>query len=352
MKLISYLHLAAMLILSSSQAKDSQTIKIGLAGDVMIGRTVNDLLSTKPSHNLWGTMLPELKKQNVVIVNLETAITKHDKAVPKVFNFKTDPKNVTVLKQANIGIVSNANNHILDYNQQGLRDTLKTLDKAKIAHVGAGKNTEQARKPYFFKINNTRFAILGATDNEPTWVAGPNKPGTNYIEVGDKQFLEDIKKAKKQVDILIVTLHWGPNMKEYPSQKFINYAHKMIKSGADVVAGHSAHVMQGIEIFEKKLIIYDMGDFIDDYAITQELRNDLSALFSIVIKNKKVVDLNITPARISNMVVNKANKKDAELIFELLTKRSKQFKTTFYKQNSGQLYLALNKAYKNVCNTN
>lgn len=316
---------------------NNNTVRIGLVGDVMLGRSVNELLRTNPSHNLWGTMLPHLQAQDLVIANLETAVTMQNQAVPKVFNFKTDPAHLDVLHQANIAAVTIANNHLLDYGLVGLQDTLSALQKADIAFVGAGMNARQARNPYLFSVHGVSCALFGATDNEPTWKATESKPGTNYITVGDQRFLEDIKTVRPSVDLVIVTLHWGPNMREYPTQDFIDYAHQMIDAGADIIAGHSAHIVQGIEMYKGRLIIYDMGDFIDDYAVDNVLRNDLGGLYSITIHDKKVVGLTIIPAHIEDMVVNHASGDQAQTLFDLIKKRSHPFGTTFQEQN-GMLY--------------
>lgn len=324
------MRLAAM---PGAMQKNNDAIHIGLVGDVMIGRVVNQLLRVRPDHNLWGTMLPILHEQDVVIANLETTITHSDDALPKVFNFKTDLAHVRVLEQAHINAVTLANNHIFDYGLVGFQDTVHALNKAGIAYVGANDTAQKARKPYLFSVNNTRFALLGATDNEPSWAAGPNKPGTNYIEIGDLQFLENIKQTQSLADIVIVTLHWGPNMKEYPSTKFIEYAHAMIDAGADIIAGHSAHILQGIEVYNNKIILYDMGDFIDDYAIDDTLRNDLTALFSVTIQDKKVKAVTIVPARIQDMVVNRAHQQDAQKVFEIIKERSLPFNTLFEHAN-------------------
>ncbi len=319
---------------------DGAAIHIGFVGDAMIGRMVNELLRAKPDYNIWGTMLPIMQQQNMVVCNLETALTTYDQPVPKVFNFKSDPTHVQLLKQAHIGIVNLANNHVLDYGLPGFEQTVKTLVDADIAYVGAGKDETHARMPHLFTINGTRFALFGATDNEPTWQATDHAPGTNYVQIGDEHLLKDIKAVRNYADIIIVTLHWGPNMREYPSRDFINYAHAIIDAGADIIAGHSAHVLQGIERYKGKLILYDMGDFIDDYAIDAQLRNDLTALFSVAIENKKITKLSIIPARISEMTVNQAVGENAKQIIDMIIRRSQPFGAKF-EQNDMRLEIGL-----------
>src|SRR5687768_10746163 len=107
----------------------TQSITIGLTGDVMIGRLVNDHLANASPHYIWGDLLPILRSTDFNLINLETTLTKSKKIVPKVFNFKSDPKNVQTLKEARIDMVNLANNHVLDYGEEGLLETLSTLDK-------------------------------------------------------------------------------------------------------------------------------------------------------------------------------------------------------------------------------
>ena len=314
----------------ADRSKNNKTITIGLAGDTMLGRLVNDVIAQKGYSYLWGNTLPILKENDFNIVNLETTLTKSIQAVPKVFNFKSDPQNVRALINAHIDIVSLANNHSKDFGNEGLLETISVLDNAGIKHVGAGKNIETARKPVIVSKNDITIGIIGATDNEPTWQAGPDTPGTNYFSPDNiDSLLYDITALKKQVDIVIVSLHWGPNMKEQPSALFKKIAHEMIDAGADIIHGHSAHIFQGIEIPENnKLILYDTGDFLDDYAVDNILRNDRSFLFIIEIDKNGPKRLNLIPIQISYMQVNIAKGNDREESFERMKKLSAELGTT------------------------
>ena len=259
-------------------------VTIGLAGDTMLGRMVNEVITLKGYRYPWGNMLPLLHSTDINLVNLETTLTHHTQPVPKVFNFRANPDRVQSLKEARIDVVNIANNHILDFGPEGLFETLEVLKQAGIEYVGAGHNDAEAREPAIISKNGIKIGILGFTDNEPDWLAGPNKPGTNYIRVG---IIEPIQKAvsalRSEVDIIILSIHWGPNMREQPSQEFINFAHAIIDSGVDILHGHSAHVPQGIEVYNKKVILYDTGDFVDDYAIDTLLRNDQSCFFIVTV---------------------------------------------------------------------
>ncbi len=288
-------------------------VRIGLGGDVMLGRLVNEKLNRVAPTYIWGDLLPTLRSNDVNIVNLETALTRSTQRVPKVFNFKADPKHVQALIAGNIHVVNNANNHVLDFGIEGLKETIETLDRAGILHVGAGLNAQEAARPAIIEKNGLKIGVLGYTDNEPSWKAGANKPGTNYISIEhDRQRVqEDIKKLKPEVDLIIITLHWGPNWQERPPQAFRDLTHAMIDAGADVIHGHSNHVFQGIEWYKDKLILYQTGDFVDDYAIDPSQRNDRSFLFIIEVYDKSLEKLSLVPTIIDNMQVNAANARDA-----------------------------------------
>ena len=149
---------------------------IGFAGDVMLGRNVNEQIRNSDFGYVWGNVLPLLKSTDINIVNLEAAITSHTKRAVKTFNFKTDPEHVEVLKTAEIHAVNLANNHVLDFGIPGLLDTLLVLSAAGISYAGAGKNEAEARQPAILTARDIRIALLGLTDNEPGWKAGKNNP--------------------------------------------------------------------------------------------------------------------------------------------------------------------------------
>ncbi|NGX58597.1 MAG: putative polyglutamine synthesis accessory protein [Chlamydiae bacterium] len=278
---------------------------IGFMGDVMIGRLVNQNLEQVESTYLWGDALPEILQTDLTIANLEAALTHSTQRVEKVFNFKSHPKNVQTLLDAEIDVVNLANNHVLDYSEEGLLETLNTLDKAGIQHVGAGRTLNEASASLIISIQDLNIGILGFTDNEPTWEATPDSPGTRYVDVGDlEKVKEDITTLRQQVDILIVSYHWGPNMIQRPERSFVRFAHELVELGVDIFHGHSAHIFQGIEYFDRKLIMYDTGDFVDDYYVDPFLRNDRSFFFKVQVDKNGVQGVELIPVLISNFQVN------------------------------------------------
>lgn len=301
---------------------------IGFTGDVMLGRLVNEKIKQTSFTYPWGNVLSLLQKMDLTLINLETSITQHNIPVPKVFNFKTDPSTIKTLLAANIDVVSLANNHILDFGNEGLFDTLEILKKADIAYVGAGKNLQEAQEAAIITKNNITLGIIGFTDNEPGWIATKNKPGINYIKVGD---IETVKKQvdaiRNKVDCVVATIHWGPNMRERPNKEFITFAHQMIDAGIDIIHGHSAHIFQGIEIYKNKLIMYDTGDFVDDYMVDPQLRNDISFLFQVTLEKNNLKTVTLTPVAINNMQVNLATDKNYNWAMQRMKMLCQEFGT-------------------------
>ncbi len=310
---------------------DIDKVIIGFTGDVMIGRGVNASISNKGYAYPWGNLLPLLNSTDINIINLEAALTHSDNRVFKRFNFKADPDKINTLTAASITAVNLANNHILDFSEEGLVETLQTLDRSDIKYVGAGMNSKEAEKPLILSVKNLKIGMLGFTDNEARWKADASNSGINYIDITIKEdrekALTDIAELRKYSDIVIVSIHWGPNMKAEPDKHFIDFAHAMIDHGADVIHGHSAHNFQGIEVYSHKLILYDTGDFVDDYAVDPILKNDHSFFFKVTVSKQKIENVELIPVLISNCQVNLATDKDYIWCIERMQSLSSKFGT-------------------------
>ena len=297
----------------------------------MLGRLVNDRLKDMQAEDVWGDVLPHLAQADLRIVNLECALTTHLQQwtrTEKMFHFRADPEAVRVLQAARIDACALANNHILDYEVQGLRDTLRVLDASGIRHAGAGESAEQAAVPAMIEAKLAeetgakpcRVALLSYTDNEPDFAATAKRPGTNYLEVSLNEetltrIANDIAQARAQgADLVVFSNHWGANFVERPSAEFRSFARRVIELGADIYHGHSAHICQGIEIYQGKPILYDTGNFIDDYAVHPQLRNDRSCLFKLMFDHGKLCRIELLPVSLSVAHVELARGKEFDAI--------------------------------------
>ena len=270
-------------------------------GDVMLGRLVNLALKRLPPAYAWGDTLPLLQRADARFINLECAITDWGEPEPgKVFCFRTDAKNVEVLRVAHIDAVSLANNHVLDYGEPGLRETLRNLDASGIRHAGAGLTALEAQQPAWLAIDGLRIAFLAATDNQPDWEATADRPGVFYIPIdpADERFqrlVTLVRAAKRAADLVMVSLHWGPNWGYQPPPEHPPAARLLIESGADIIFGHSAHIVRGIEVYRGRPILYSCGDFVDDYAVDQVERNDESFIVQAYLSGRELTRLSLIP---------------------------------------------------------
>ncbi len=316
---------------------------LALLGDVMLGRGVGDEIVRRPPQSFWGDTLPLLREADLVLANLECAVTTYPhpwSRSPKVFHFRAPPGAIEVLRAANIRLVSLANNHTLDFEEQGLLDTLAYLDSAGIAHAGAGRNREEARRPAIVEAGGLRIGLIACTDNEPGWEAGPDRPGINYLAIRRdpvtmRLLTETIAQARAQgAQFVILSLHWGPNMRLRPPVHFQEFAHDALDFGADLIYGHSAHIFQGVEIYAGKPILYDTGDFLDDYAVDPTLRNDQSLIFFAEVDKGGVRALRMVPVRLRYAEVNRAAGPDLAEICDRMIALSAELGTRVQQQDS------------------
>lgn len=297
-----------------------ESLKLLFVGDVMLGRGVNAVLRDEGADYPWGNTLSIFRGADLRIANLECTISDRGSPWPeKEFCFRSDESNIGVLKAAGIEAVSLANNHSLDFGIDALSDTLAILDHAGIAHAGAGPNLAAAFTPAVFTAAGVRIALVSFTDNEPNWEAGEDRPGVAYVPV---DFGEDraarlfntIRDAQRAAEIVIVAAHWGPNWGYLPPPPHIPFAHRMIDVGADVVFGHSGHVFRGIEIYGDRPIMYCAGNFIDDYAVDEDERNDESFIFVVERDAEKIRRLHLYPTVITDCQARMAEHPYAERI--------------------------------------
>jgi poly-gamma-glutamate synthesis protein (capsule biosynthesis protein) len=260
-------------------------MQIAFLGDVMLGRLVNEYLKTAGPAYPWGDTLPVLRRADLRIANLECVIADGGAPEPgKVFTFRTDLDNVRSLVEARIELVSLANNHVLDYGPDALREMLGALDRHGILHAGAGTDRPAARRPAIRRVGATAVGCVAFTDNQPDWEAAPGSPGVHYVPAAEhgervEELLELLRRTKSRVQLLIVSAHWGGNWGSGAPAEHRAMARRLIDAGADVVFGHSPHIFRGVEVYRNRPVIYGAGDFVDDYAVDPEERNDYSFVF-------------------------------------------------------------------------
>lgn len=315
-------------------------MKLALTGDVMMGRLVDQYVirnrSVRPKA-LWGDVLPVMQAADCRFINLECVISGLGEPwhpATKAFHFRAVPRALEFLQAAKIDGVALANNHVLDYGSDALLDCLALLDRAGIKRTGAGATIQDALNPALFTLAQRRIAVLALTDNEPDWEAGARKPGVNYVAYNDRGLMEPYRSrmgqvlsmARRQADLVIISAHVGPNWGA-PSRAMQALAHDLLDMGTDLYWGHSNHAPQGIEIYKGKAILYSTGDFVDDYAVDQDERNDLSFLFMLEAEKSRIDRIRLYPVRIEDLGVRLADEEEWRFLKRTMQAKCKAFGT-------------------------
>lgn len=253
--------------LKESSAKDK--ISISFAGDLCLSEewyTVNKYTSSGNQLNkcISQNLIDSVSSSDLFFLNNE--FTFSNRGAPlngKYYTFRTDPSRVNILKELGVDVVSLSNNHIYDFGPDALSDTLTTLRNSDIPYFGGGNNINEARKPVYFIINGIKIAFVGASRAEKiryTPQASESSPGI-LLAYNDAEYLDVIKQAKKYSDYVIAYIHWGTEDSHTVTDYQKSMGHAFIDAGADIVVGGHPHVLQGIEYYNNKPILYSLGDF-------------------------------------------------------------------------------------------
>ena len=239
-------------------------MKITIGGDVFLGRRVETKAINSPESLFSKDLLDLLRQSDFSIINLESPLTEisDEHMILKTGpNLKANPKSINALKYLGIDLVTLANNHIFDYGQEGLDNTLKFCKENEISTVGAGENLKQAKNIFYKKHEDAIVAIINIAENE--WGNASNlKGGANPLDLIDNSL--DIMEAKKNADFVFVIIHGGHELYKYPSPRMKRLYRYFAELGADLVVGHHTHCYSGYEIYNKVPIYYSLGNLLFD----------------------------------------------------------------------------------------
>ena len=363
-------------------------IRMFLCGDVMLGRGVDQVLPHPCSPELhesyvgsaldyvrlaehasgpisfpvdlvyvWGAALDEVgwRQSDVRIINLETSITCSDAFAPKGINYRMSPKNAGCLVRAGISCCVLANNHVLDWGRSGLLETLTTLDRLGITYVGAGRNSAEAGNPAVLdcgaKGRVVVFSFASVTSGvSHNWAAKPDLPGINLLpdmsEATASDLGDRIARTSRPGDIVVVSIHWGPNWDYEIPEEQRRFAHSLIDhAGVSVVHGHSSHHAKAIEVYRDRLILHGCGDFLNDYegiAGYEEYRDDLAVMYFAEFDrmNGNLIALDMVPLQIRRFRLNRASNGDVDWLRRTLDRESQKFGARVERGLDGALRLS------------
>lgn len=206
----------------------------------------------------------EMRSADILLVNNEFTFSDRGTALEKQYTFRASPERVQIYQELGVDIVSLANNHAYDYGPLAFADTLETLSTANIPYIGGGKNMEEAQRPYYFIINGRKIAFVAATRAEK-YIITPEaaQDSAGVLRAYDPSlFLDTIAEAKRNSDYVIAYIHWGTENSHDLEEVQRETGRAYLDAGADIVVGAHAHVLQGIEFYHGKPIVYNLGNFI------------------------------------------------------------------------------------------
>ena len=249
--------------------------------------------SRKKGQGMFGQSAHLFQKADLAFANLEHSLSRGGRPVlGKLRIHRGSPALIEGFAEARFDALAIANNHIRDFGEEGLFETIGQLNKYSIPFVGAGRNLSGARAPAILVRNGLRIGILAYSSLLPQgFAAGPSQSGVNplrvktaYIPIGNldetpgkapqiltwavpedlRRMKTDIQRLKRKVDVLLVNYHWGVSMVHEVRGFQREIAHAAIDAGADVILGNHPHVLQGIEFYKGSPIVHSLGNFIFD----------------------------------------------------------------------------------------
>ena len=279
---------------------------------------------------------------DVRLVNLETSVTRSREPWPKGINYRMSPENLPCVAAAKIDGCALANNHVLDWGEAGLAETLDALAHEGIKSAGAGCDRARAEAPAVIDVEGKGRVLLFSFGSETSgipseWAAGEGKPGVNLLQdLSDltvDRIAAQVNAVKHLGDLVVASIHWGGNWGYAVSRDQRAFARALIeRAGIHLIHGHSSHHAKGIEVYDGKPILYGCGDLLNDYegiAGHEEFRNDLSVIYLARMEPStgRLLRLELLPMRIRRFRLHRATAEEAQWLCGTFAREGKRFGT-------------------------
>jgi len=286
--------------------KNDKKVRIAAVGDIAFNGAYTRLAKAPEMSNVLDGVSSLLNGADLVIGNLEGPLTEHSPPQRSSrFCLRGHPRYSSVLRAAGFGVLSLANNHILDFGWGAAEETLNNLASMGIRHVGVGHNLDAARKPVQLSINGVSISIL-AYCGVPTGLriyATDHQPGVAPARMA--LMIEDVARAKKNCDLLVICLHWGQEYVPYPTPSQRRSARKLLASGANLILGHHPHILQGWENLSGGLVAYSLGNFVfaeEEWTCTDSNGDDFRVAYRLKENSRRSAVMNIEIVKDGNIV--------------------------------------------------
>lgn len=303
---------------------NSYDFVLAFAGDINFDEDWSTMMYYDTAANgIYDCISPELIQmmQDADIMCINNEFTYSTGGAPmsnKAYTFRAHPSRVDILKELGVDIVSLANNHVYDYGEQSLIDTMTTLKQADILYYGAGNNLEEAMTPVYFEIEGKTIAYVAASraeKNKMTPQATEDTPGILRCYDTDL-FIQTIKEAKEKSDYVIAYVHWGTEFTYELEEVQLITGKEYLDAGADIIIGAHPHCLQGIEYYDGKPIIYSLGNF---WFNEQTADTMLLNIHFYGDNTEEFIELEIVPAiQANNTTIIASEQSEKERIYSLI----------------------------------
>jgi poly-gamma-glutamate capsule biosynthesis protein CapA/YwtB (metallophosphatase superfamily) len=271
-------------------------VVLTIAGDVHFAERTTSLLD-RPA-TAFGPVADVFADSDVAVVNLETAVTTRGTAEPKKYLFRAPPSAYEAVKAAGVDLVSQGNNHALDYGRVGLADSLAAAKAAGVPVIGAGPDAAAAFAPWITEVGGARIAFVAMSqvhELEASWAATGSRAGVAHVRDRAKA-VAAVRDARQRADFVVVIMHWGKEGSDCPTQEMRTLAAALSEAGADLITGTHAHLLLGDGWLGRTYVAYGLGNFLwwwnDAYS------NDTGVL-RVTLRDKKITRTELVPAYIS-----------------------------------------------------
>jgi gamma-polyglutamate biosynthesis protein CapA len=277
---------------------DNSIVTLAAVGDIMlgdnsisIGHGVGSIIKEHGAEYIFKNVSGIFHKADIIFGNLECVLSETEINPSDIHSItmRASESSINGLTYAGFNVLSIANNHILEHGENSVLRTQKILSENGIKTVGVSENKKESREPIILNKNGISIGFLA-------YCLVRDK--TAYCSVEDPySIVNDVKEAKKRVDFLVISLHWGNEYVHKPSNEQFLLSHEIIDAGANLILGHHPHVLQGVEKYKGGIIVFSMGNFVFDMW-QRKMRE--SMIFSCRFSKNKIIDFEIIPVYIND----------------------------------------------------
>lgn len=278
-------------------------VTLAFVGDINVERSLADRLRVDPTGFL-GPFASIVSDADLAIGNLEAALTTTGAPMDKAYNFRAPEAVLDALFAGGLDVLSAANNHAVDFGQDGLADTLAILGRRPDRPViGIGADEAAAYAPFRTTIHGQRLAVIAATqvlDDHllGVWTATESQAGVASAKRVDR-LAQAVAEARAEADTVVVFLHWGIETQQCPSRAQQDLATRLVDAGADVIVGTHAHRVQGAGRMGDALVGYGLGNFLFGASSAESAR---TGVLTVTVEGREVLDYAWHPGRIVDRV--------------------------------------------------